>query len=146
MWINAELVLSAYKPLKLEKGMKFIKWNTKNINGQFELYELDYNVRDNSCESFMTKFGHPVELSLYEWNPANPQFNQLATPNEIGWIDEGEDSDELREITIDDVNSILRTHHRCQVQCIDNHSEGMNVPIFDEEKVTIRLIESEEEE
>ena len=135
MWIEAELVFSAYKPIKLEKGMKFFKRNKQ------ELYELEFN--NSATESYMEEYGCPVDLSLFEWNPANPYVNQFATSHEIGWIDEGDDSDEIREIMIDDINSILRTNARCQVQCkyID---VGIYVPVFDEEKVIIRLIEENE--
>jgi len=140
MWIDAELAFSSYKPIVLEKGMKFIKWNTKNIDGHYELYELDFIPVD--ADFYMTRMGCPVELSLYEWNPYNPNVNQLATSNELGWVDDSED--EMHEITIDDFNSILRANGRCQIQCVDDHPEGMVIPVYDEEKVIIRLIEEEE--
>ncbi len=31
----------------------------------------------------------------------------LATPDEIGWFDEGDDTDELRDVTLNDLNYII---------------------------------------
>ena len=36
------------------------------------------------------------------------QKNLLASHDEIGWWDEGEHTDELRDITLDDINYLLR--------------------------------------
>ena len=151
MWIEAELVLSSYKPLKLEKGMMFIKWYSVNDNGGPVVFELDYNKSFHSdAESYMLKYGCPVEASLYELSMEHPLSNQLATSNEIAWVDEGEDSEDMHEITIEDFNVILKNKMRCQVKvnCNSNVQNDwklpMYIPVFDEEKIIIRLIEEEE--
>jgi hypothetical protein len=100
--------------------------------GSIELYELDHDIYDT--EVYMTDNGCPIELNLFVVSA--PYTTQLATHNEIGWVDEGDDSEDMHEITVDDLNIILRNKMRCQVQCLDN-------PVFNEEKVIIRLIEEE---
>lgn len=140
MYIDAELVLNAYKPLKLEKGMLFVRI----VDDSLELYELEHEVRD--INPYIMINGHPVEASLFEYSP-KPDSNckyQLATHNEIAWVDEGDDSEDMHEITIDDFNVILRNKMRCKVQIIDNLYREMCIPVYDEEKVIIRLIEEEE--
>jgi hypothetical protein len=51
----------------------------------------------------MAKHGAPVELVIID-----EDGDLLASHDEIGWWDEGEDSDEYREVTLDDINYILR--------------------------------------
>lgn len=139
MYIDTELVLSSYKPLKLEKGMLFIKLNEETP----EMYELVHTIYD--AEAYMMNNGCPVEAKLFESSVSHPYSNQLATHNEIGWIDEGDESEDMHEITIDDFNVILKNKMCCQVQCLDNSSEGMHIPVYDEEKVIIKLIKEETE-
>ena len=133
MYVDAELVVSAYKPLRLEEGMLFVKQE----EDYFQLYEL--NSKQQDAEAYMTIYGCPVELQLFETSTTHPYINQLASHDEIGWIDEGE---EMYHITLDDINFILRNNMRCQVEVF--LYEGIYVPVFDEEKVIIRLIEEEE--
>jgi hypothetical protein len=51
----------------------------------------------------MAKHGCPVELLIID-----ESGNLLASHDEIGWWDEGDDSDEYRDITLDDINYLLR--------------------------------------
>lgn len=139
MWIDAELVLTSYKPLKLEKGMLFV--NAFDIENGFEVYELERDILD--VVPYMTKYGCPVELSLFVLDASHPQSYQLATHNEIAWVDEGDASEDMHEITMEDLNSILRNKGVCQIQIIDNLYREMCIPVFDEEKVIIKLIEKE---
>lgn len=135
MWMDAELVLSSYKPLKLEKRMMFAVWE----DTCHQLYELKRNIVD--MDPYMTINGHPVEPNIFDTS----HENKLADPYEIGWVDEGDDSDEMHEITIDDLNVILRNKHRCKIQINDKlyEKDKMLIPVYDEEKVVIRLIEED---
>ena len=133
MYINAELVMSAYKPRKLKQGMLFID-RKKNPP---EIYELTHAVIDNIA--YMENNGCPVELGIFDLS----LIYQLAKHEEIAWVDEGEDSEDMHEITIDDINSILANNNRCQIQIKDKlyNKEKMIIPVYDEEKVVIKLIE-----
>ena len=137
MYVDAELILLSYKPLKLEKGMLFLNRETDPP----EIYELNHSVIDS--EAYMINNGCPVELQLMEVSLKNV----IALHHEIGWIDEGEDSEDMHEITIDDINSILANKHICQIQIKDKlyEKENMIIPVYDEEKVIIKLIEKQED-
>lgn len=100
MYCPAELVLKSYKPLHLEKGMLFItKLNPgtrKEYVELWELKELPVNV-----EEFYLKNGYPVELQvIYD-------DELIADHHEIGWFDEGAHTDDLRDITLKEINTIL---------------------------------------
>jgi hypothetical protein len=136
MYVEAELVLSAYKPRKLKQGMLFLN----RRKDPPEMTELDHEVADK--DPYIMIFGHPVELGLFDLTLTY----QLAKHEEIAWVDEGEDSEDMHEITIEDINSILRSNNHCKIQIKDKlyQKERMIIPVYDEEKVIIKLIEEEE--
>ena len=95
MWYPAEISLSSYLPSELEEGMLF----TNRISvGVVELEEVP-----EDADAFMAKNGAPVELIIID-----DEGGLLASHDEIGWWDEGDDSDEYREVTLDDINYLLR--------------------------------------
>jgi hypothetical protein len=71
------------------------------IEPYIELWELEEVPED--MDEFMSKNGAPVELVIID-----DEGGILASHDEIGWWDEGVDSDEYRNITLDDINYILR--------------------------------------
>jgi hypothetical protein len=102
MWLPAEISLSSYLPSELEVGMLFInRISVGVIDPYIELFELEEIPEDPDV--FMAKHGAPVELVIIDEDE-----ELLATHDEIGWWDDGEDTDELRDITLDDVNYLLR--------------------------------------
>lgn len=102
MWYPAEIVLKSYLPLELEEGMLFINRISVGIMEPYvELYELEEIPKD--MDAFMALNGAPVELVLID-----DDGSVIATHDEIGWWDEGDDTDELRDVTLDDINYILR--------------------------------------
>ena len=102
MWFPAEISLSSYLPLELEEGMLFIsRISVGVIEPYIELFELEEIPEDP--DAFMSKHGAPVQLVIID-----DEGRIIASHNEIGWWDEGEDTDELRDITLDDINYILR--------------------------------------
>jgi len=102
MWYTAEIALKSYLPLELEEGMLFVnRISVGVIEPYVELWELD--EFPGNMDEFMSKHGAPVELFIIDENE-----NILATHDEIAWWDEGEHTDELREITLDDINYLLR--------------------------------------
>ena len=102
MWYPAEISLSSYMPSELEAGMLFInRISVGVIEPYIELFELEEVPED--ADAFMAKHGAPVELVIID-----DEGNIIATHNEIGWWDDGDDTDELRDVTLDDINYLLR--------------------------------------
>ena len=103
MWYPAEIVLKSYLPLELEEGMLFINRISVGIMEPYvELWELEEVPED--MDAFMTLNGAPVELVIITTEDGNVR----AVQDNIGWWDEGEHTDELREITLEDINYLLR--------------------------------------
>jgi hypothetical protein len=102
MWYPAEISLSSYLPSELEVGMLFInRISVGVIEPYIELFELEEVPEDP--DAFMAKHGAPVELLIIDEDD-----ELLASQDEIGWWDDGDDSDEYREVTLDDINYLLR--------------------------------------
>jgi len=98
---TVELVLKSYMPKQLEIGMWFIiKINPGTRKEYTEIWALD-KIPQESMEEFIVKNGAPVEPYLIY------DEQVIAEPHEIGWWDEGEHTDELRDIELKDVNFIL---------------------------------------
>lgn len=136
MYIDCELVTTAYKSRRLKAGMLFIN-NTKDPP---EMHELDKDVPVYLEDAYIMNNGHPIELGLFD----KSLTFQLAKHEEIAWVDE-EDSEDMHTLTIKDINSILRNNNRCQIQIKDKlyEREKMIIPIYDEEMVIIKLIKEE---
>jgi hypothetical protein len=102
MWYPAEISLSSYLPDELEEGMLFInRISVGVVEPYIELFELEEVPED--ADAFMAKHGAPVELIIID-----DEGGLLASDDEIGWWDDGDDSDEYREVTLDDINYLLR--------------------------------------
>jgi hypothetical protein len=102
MWYPAEIVLKSYLPLELEEGMLFVNRIFLGVVEPYvELWELEEIPED--MDEFMAKHGAPVELFIIDGND-----DVLATPDQIGWWDEGSHVDELRDITLNEINFLLR--------------------------------------
>lgn len=102
--VTAKLVFKSYKPLKLEKGMLFL---ARKNNG-YTVYEMEYVPFD--IDDYVQLNGYPVEP--YIISDANPNISSeeyvIVHPENIGWWDEGEHTDDLRDITVKDYNYILQ--------------------------------------
>ena len=102
MWYPAEFAVESYLPSELEVGMLFTnRISVGVIDPYIELFELEEVPED--ADAFMAKNGAPVELIIID-----DEGGLLASHDEIGWWDEGDDSDEYREVTLDDINYLLR--------------------------------------
>ena len=103
MWFAAEIVLRSYLPDELQEGMLFTnRISVGVVDPYIELFELEEIPEDQDV--FMAKHGAPVKVIIITPDDGNVR----ATQDEIGWWDEGEDSDEYREVTLDDINYLLR--------------------------------------
>lgn len=130
MWYSAEIVLKSYLPLELEEGMLFVnRISVGVVEPYVELFELEEIPED--MDDFMAKYGAPVQLFIIDEDE-----NILATDEEIGWWDEGEYTDELRDITLDDINLVLRAWEGYLAIEIDEETE---TPVIMEDRVVLSL-------
>jgi len=134
MWFPAEIVVKSYLPPELEVGMLFVNRISVGVIEPFiELFELEELPEDP--DAFMSRHGVPVELAIVDENG-----NLLASHDEIGWWDEGEHTDELRDITLDDINYLLREFEG-YVDIDGDEDEGVTLI---EDKVVLSLVPDEE--
>lgn len=147
MFTQVKLILQSYKPLKLEKGMWFLAMH----HGQMSVYELGYDIHtEEQTELYVQLNGYPVEPYIYlEGNPNVPEETSLmAEPDQIGWFDEDEDSDEMHDITLREINNILDNNGYCELEVEEEHLDDDEahedyiriVPTLLEGKVTIRYL------
>jgi len=137
MWYPAEIALKSYLPPELEVGMLFVNRISVGVIEPFiELFELEELPEDP--DAFMAKHGVPVELGIL----INDK-DVIATHEEIGWWDEGEHTDELRDITLDDINYLLREFDGYVDIEIDDEEDSV-YPIIIEDKVVLSLLPDEE--
>jgi len=135
---EAELVLRSYLPKKLEKGMLFANVGEHGTM----LFELESIPGDK--DKFLTEHGAPMEVYIID-----EYGDVLAEPNEIGWFDEGENTDELREITLNDINTIINEFDGwLEVEIYEDFYEddGSLIPNYVEQKIIIKYLTEEEEE
>lgn len=130
MYYQAELVLKSYKPLAIEIGMRFVRINSDKTVELFEITKANYDSKE-----FFQRHGAPVELYVM----GEHDF-VLATPDQIGWFDPGEESDEYRDIELKDINLILQEnegHIEIEIEEVAFEYGAIN-PIIEEGKVIIR--------
>lgn len=102
MWMPAEISLSSYLPPELEVGMLFVNRISVGVMDPYiELFELEELPED--VDAFMAKHGAPVDLLIID-----DEGNIIAFQDQIGWWDDGDDTDEYRDVTLEDINYILR--------------------------------------
>lgn len=117
MWYPVELSLSSYLPDELEEGMLFAnRISVGVIEPYIELFELKEIPEDP--DAFMSKHGAPVSLVIVDGDD-----EIIATHDQIAWWDEGDHTDELRDITLDDVNIITREWQGALVIEVDDETE-----------------------
>lgn len=135
---EAELALRSYMPKRLELGMLFVDVTEEGTT----LWELDKIPQDE--EAFMVENGAPMEVYIIDNDDS-----VIAEPHEIGWFDEGDDTDELRDITLDDINYILNEFDGwVEIEIIEDFfdEDEQVIPNMYEQKVVVRLLTDEEEE
>jgi hypothetical protein len=136
MWYPAEIAVKSYLPPELEVGMLFTNRISVGVIEPFiELFELEEIPEDP--DAFMAKHGCPVELLIID-----EDGDILASHDEIGWWDEGEHVDELRDITLDDINYLLRElDGYIDIQIEDEEDFFL---VFMEDKVVLSLVPDED--
>lgn len=122
----ARIVMKSYMPKELSLGMMFM-----NSDSVYALHKIP-----NNMETYLSIHGAPVEpYVILEMQNPDDQPIVLATPDQLAWWDEGEHTDELRDMTIVDLNHIL-TDWDGYVE-IEMDEEEDTVPVFYEGKVTL---------
>lgn len=132
MFIPSKLVFKYYSPLKIEKGQMFLYMD----NDVMQVHTID-KVPLNK-EQYLTEHGYPAEP--YILSTDNDEI--LAYPEEIGWMDAGDDSDELSDISLANINDILSNDGECFIE-IDDDSQGISTHMG---KVVIRLYDDEDDD
>lgn len=144
MWIKAQLGFRSYKPTRLEKGQMFL---ISEESGKFaypQIIKLD-RVPANQ-EEYLQNNGYPIELYIVD--PGDPNVDVehvLATPEQIGWLDEGSHVEDLRDIELKDINKILKEFDSwiwIEVDEIEDEGQDIYYPYEAMEfkgKVTIRF-------
>lgn len=137
MWYPAEIVLKSYMPSELEVGMLFTNRISVGVIEPFiELFELEEIPEDP--DEFMAKHGCPIELAIID-----EDGDLLASHDELAWWDDGPESDEYRDITLDDINYILR---ECEGYVDIQIEDGEDFFVtFIEDKVILSLQLEEDE-
>ena len=138
MFVDAQLVFKSYMPEDgLQKGMLFLTLLSKEPH----IYVL--NQMPPNQEEFMKINGFPVRAYIVDTGNPNIVASEIiyAHPEQIGWMDEGEDSDELYDIEIKNMNKILADYNGWVYIEVDN--DGF--PVLYDDKVTIRYADIEDE-
>jgi hypothetical protein len=146
MFIEALMVFKSYKPLKLEKGMLFLVQQPRYK----EIVKLDKVPADE--EEYVKINGYPVEPYIIDL--VNPNLSQdeviFATPDQIGWFDEGDHCDELCDIEVRHFNRIIEGYDGYVLIEVDYHEEeddeNMLSPVLYNNKVTISYADLEDED
>ena len=143
MYIDAELVLKSYKPLKLEEGMFFV--NKIVRTDDIELFILE-EIPDDE-ETFLVTHGYPIELYVIQHELLNNTETPiiLATPEQIGWWDY-EELDEFTEISIEEINNVISQFTGLLEIYIDDET---NAPLLvknekSKDKVVLKYLTDEE--
>lgn len=107
MFTYAKLVFKSYMPKTLEKGMWFASKQKDVVYGKIYdyllLHELAHIPQDMT--SYIASNGAPVEPYIVQpMTNADAPEQILATPEKIGWWDEGDDTENLEDLTIKIIN------------------------------------------
>lgn len=149
MFILAKLIFKSYMPKRLEAGMWFKKDHSDVIFGKVYNYFTIYELKETPYDmyEYMSVHGAPVEpfIVMPMMNPDSPQ-EILATPEQIGWWDQGDDSDDLEELTVQLINTYIYgedgENGDIALEVLDTQDEEgihRNV-VFFHDKVTIRHV------
>ena len=139
MYKEAELVLHSYHPLYIEKGMYFVSHVWPGSDREYrEIWQVDRDIEDE--EVFLAINGYPVKFMII--GPNFPHDNLHVLYEDIGWFDVGDDSDELHDITVNEINVILDKYQGTLEIDVDDEY----IPLYQQDKVVIRYPQEEMEE
>jgi len=135
-WIPFQLSFKSYLPKKIEKGMLFLKM----MNNEPYVFRLE-SLPENE-EKFLVEMGYPIEPYIVDIgeNPHVDIEKVIVDPDNIGWMDEGEFTDYLKEIDCNHFNRILSGYDgHLELEMEDDLEDEENlVPCIIDSKVIIR--------
>jgi hypothetical protein len=140
MYYPALLILNNHVPLQLEESTLFKTVFFPNTDKEFtELWTIhkdNLHWNNQRLDQVFASNGYPVELMIID-----EDGETLATHDQIGWWDEGEHTDDLRDITITDINRILKEHQgNIEIEISSNaYLINQIVPTLPEGKVILRI-------
>jgi hypothetical protein len=149
MFTLAKLVFKSYMPLKLEKGMWFKKEHSDVLLGRVYNYFTIFELKElpNDMHEYMSMNGAPVEpYIVMPTQNKDDKEEILATPDQIGWWDQGDTADDLEDITVEIINAYVYGEDGddgyIALEVFDSEDEEgihRNV-VFFHDKVTIRHV------
>ena len=149
MFTLAKLVLKSYMPLKLEKGMWFKKDHSDVLLGNVYNYFTIYELKEipNDMYHYMSMNGAPVEpYIVMPTQNKDDKEEILATPEQIGWWDQGDTADDLEDLTVEIINAYVYGEDGddgyIALEVFDSEDEEgihRNV-VFFHDKVTVRHV------
>ena len=110
MFTLAKLVFKSYMPKQLEKGMWFKKEHSDVLLGRVYNYFTIYELKElpNDMHEYMSMNGAPVEpYIVMPTQNKDDKEEILATPDQIGWWDQGDTADDLEDITVEIINAYV---------------------------------------
>jgi hypothetical protein len=111
MYQLAKLVLINYQPKELEEDMMFaMDVHLRTFDGDYSylhVHTLDKVPHDQ--DEYIRRNGFPVHMYLIAQEQTNPDVPEriIASHDQIGLWDDGDDEETLRFIDVSDINSIL---------------------------------------
>ena len=140
---EGRLIFKSYKPLRLEKGMYFLV----RQHNEMVIIQLDHVPMND--DDILGDYGYPVEM--YIINQGNPNLDEdyiLVHPDQIGWWDIGEESDELYDITVKEINQILNNDCRVDIEVEEEEDNiyGRPIPVFIQDKAILSHPQDDDEE
>jgi hypothetical protein len=149
MFTLAKLVFKSYMPLRLEKGMWFKKEHSDVLLGRVYNYFTIYELKElpHDMHEYMSMNGAPVEpYIVMPTQNKDDKEEILATPDQIGWWDQGDTADDLEDITLEIINAYVYGEDGddgyIALEVFDSEDEEgihRNV-VFFHDKVTIRHV------
>jgi hypothetical protein len=149
MFTLAKLVFKSYMPRQLEKGMWFVSKQKDVVYGRIyeylQIHELTHIPQD--MESYIAFNGAPVEpYIVMPTQNKDDKEEILATPDQIGWWDQGDTADDLEDLTVQIINAYIYgedgENGDIALEVFDSEDEEgihRNV-VFFHDKVTIRHV------
>lgn len=141
MWMMLQLSLRSYIPKRIETGMMFLKFTKEGEPFVFKLERTPINE-----EEWLRDVGYPVEPYIVDIgeNPDVDVEQVIVEPDEIGWMDEGDFTDELVSFDCPHINRILSGYDGHLELEMEETEDGNYTPLMFEGLVTIRYPEFEE--
>jgi hypothetical protein len=133
-------------PKQLEKGMWFVSKQKDIVFGEVHEYLKVHELKEvpQDMDSYIAINGAPVEPYVVQpMNNPDDKEHIIATPDQIGWWDDGDESEDLEDLTVKIINDYIYGESgydgAISIEMLED-DEGRNLVLF-HGKVTIRHYE-----